>query len=212
MKVSLKSLLALFVSILLSLSLISCEWLTDQNDTDEEPIAHNITNPDNAKVGLYFADGSQSVVNAAWNDASSNELFTSNSWEPGLIKAYHIKVDVDEASIAVNYRLALVSEDEDPWYANGFDVYYLDPAAQISGRIDLDDEFKIGTLASVLSDENDSASKCLLPGESDIVTIVVKMREEAGNEYQGITVDCSVQLIVSRILPESDSFGDDYDG
>ena len=212
MKVSLKSLLALFVSILLILSLISCEWLTDQNDTDEEPIAHNITNPGNAKVGLFSADGNQSVENAIWNDASSNELFTSNSWEPGLIKAYHIKVDVSEASIAVNYRLALVSEDEDPWYANGFDVYYFDSATQISTRADLDDEHKLGTLASVLSGDLTDGAKRLSPGESDIVTIVVKMSEDACNEYQGITVDCSVQLKVSRILPESDSFGDDYDG
>lgn len=125
---------------------------------------------------------------------------------------YHIKVDVSEASIAVNYRLALVSEDEAPWYANGFDVYYFDSTTQISTRADLDDEHKLGTLASVLSGDLTDGAKRLSPGESDIVTIVVKMREEVGNEYQGITVDCSVQLKVSRILPESDSFGDDYDG
>ena len=77
---------------------------------------------------------------------------------------------------------------------------------------DLKSENRRGTLADVLSGNLTNGSKSLSPGESDTVTIVVKMREEVGNEYQGITVDCSVQLIVSRILPESDSFGDDYDG
>lgn len=211
MRAGVKTFFKLFVSILLILSLVSCEVHSDQNDT-EEPIAHNITNPDNAKVGLYSADGRQSVENATWNDASNNELFTSNSWEPGLFKAYHIKVDVDEASIAVNYSLDLVSKDENPWYANGFDVYYFDSATQISTMADLKSEHRRGTLADVLSGNLTNGSKRLSPGESDTVTIVVKMREEVGNEYQGITVDCSVQLIVSRILPESDSFGDDYDG
>lgn len=76
MRTGVKTFFKLFVSILLILSLVSCEGLTDKNDTDEEHIAHNITNPDKAKVGLFSADGSQSVENAIWNDASSNELFT----------------------------------------------------------------------------------------------------------------------------------------
>lgn len=218
MKTSIKSFFRLLVSLLLIISLVSCSDVFDPSgepippeDEEEEIVAENITNPDGATVGLFWADGTKGVENATWNDASTNFLFTSDMWEPGMCKVFHIKVELGDATIAVNYRLDLVSKDNDPWYGAGFDVYYIDPAAAVSTN-NIDGKYRIGTLSTALGNTDDLESKRLMPGESAVVTIAVRMRDDVSNAYRGVTVDCSVQLTVSRILPEEDSFDNNYDG
>ena len=59
----------------------------------------------------------------------------------------------------------------------------------------------------------DNASGKLLAEETATVTLALKMRENAGNEYQNKSIgsDFTIQLLATQLASESDSFGPDYD-
>ena len=97
--------------------------------------------------------------------------------------------------------------------ADVIDVYYVDPATQVSSRNDLTTDKKLGTLTEVLENLADTGNGTLKAGEKDTITIAFKMQENAGNEYQGKTMgtDFSIRLLATQFTYEEDSFVDQYD-
>ncbi|MBQ8388509.1 MAG: right-handed parallel beta-helix repeat-containing protein [Clostridia bacterium] len=57
------------------------------------------------------------------------------------------------------------------------------------------------------------SSATMLAGETDTVTIALKMQETAGNEYQGKQIGDSfaIKLLATQLTSEKDSFDDQYD-
>ena len=76
---------------------------------------------------------------------------------------------------------------------------------------------RIGTLAEVMGTEKNigkTINGSIEVGDpADVYTLVLKMREEAGNEYQNMDLGCtfSVQLLAAQMSAESDSFDNTYD-
>ena len=213
---------ALFTS---ALSLLLCVSLLIGTPfawfTDSVTSAGNIIKSGSLDVEMYWADGTKAPASVAWNDASQCAIFNYALWEPGYTQVRHIKI-VNKGTLALKYEVKIVANGEVSNLADVIDVYYHDPAVQITRRTDLTDDARLGNLTTVLGDVPNTACGYLLAendphntGNDDevVLTLALKMREEAGNEYQGLSIgtDFSVVLLATQYTHEEDSFGDDYD-
>ncbi len=181
--------------------------------TDSVTSAGNIIQSGNLNVEMYWAEGTEDPSIAAWKDASKGAIFNNDTWEPGYTEARHIKIE-NKGTLALQYKVMVVANGEVSELADVIDVYYVDPAEQIATRESLANAPKLGTLAEVLATLDESGTGYLAKGESDTITIALKMQESAGNEYQELSLcegGFSIQLLATQAPAESDSFGDDYD-
>ena len=208
-----KTLLTSVLSLVLCMAMLigtTFAWFTD-NVTSK----NNIIKSGNLDVTMEWADGMKAVPadnSADWTDASAGAIFDYDLWEPGYTEVRHIKI-ANAGTLAFKYQLNIVANGEVSDLADVIDVYYVDPATQITNRAQLTDANKIGTLTQVLAQISTTASGDLLAGEDDTVTIALKMQESAGNEYQGksIGADFSIQVLATQLTSESDSFNNQYD-
>ena len=199
------------VSLVLCFSMLigtTFAWFTDSVTSDG-----NIIQTGTLDIEMYWAQGKEDPSNATWQDASNGAIFNNNEWEPGYTEARHIKIE-NKGSLALQYKIIIVANGEVTDLADVIDVYYVDPAAQIATRDALAGVPKLGTLKETLATLDESASGYLAKGESDTITIALKMKESAGNEYQDLSLcdgGFSIQLLATQAVGEFDSFGNDYD-
>ena len=211
MKSTKKSLLTSALALFLCFSMLvgtTFAWFTDSVTSNG-----NIIQAGKLDVEMYWAEGNEDPSTAAWQDASQGAIFNNEKWEPGYTEVRHIKIE-NKGTLALQYKITIVANGEVSELADAIDVYYLDPAAQITSRDQLNSGNKLGTLTEVLANLDESGTGYLANGESDVVTLVLKMQEDAGNEYQALELcegGFSVQLIATQAPGESDSFGNDYD-
>ena len=148
---------------------------------------------------------------------SATPVFSYDLWEPGYSAGATLKV-VNNGSLALKYEFALKITDSktgaelDPEldFATGnladvIYVYLLDSCRQPT-----EDDVPAGTLAE-LTDNSTAVfdSGILAAGTSgDDINIVVKMSENAGNEYQGAAISFDIVLRATQAPVEEDGFGD----
>ncbi len=201
---------------LMILALVACTTLVVGNTiawfTDEVTTTGNIVKAGVLDVEMHWADGTSSVpVNDGWLDASEGAIFDYALWEPGYTQVRHLRV-ANVGDLALSYHLRIKAGGTVSELAEVIDVYSMEPARRIKSRTELTDEYKVGTLVDVLAGNN-TVSGGLLPGESCTLTLALKMREEAGNEYQNLTIDSdfAVVLEATQLPYEEDSFNNLYD-
>ena len=181
--------------------------------TDSVTSAGNIIQTGTLDVEMYWAEGTEDPSTVTWQDASQGAIFNYNNWEPGYVEVRHIKIE-NKGSLALTYKLSIIANGEVSDLSDVIDVYYLDPAAQIAERDQLNANNKLGTLTEVLANLAETGTGSLAKGEADTITLALKMQETAGNEYQEKALcdgGFSVQLLATQAVGEFDSFGDDYD-
>jgi len=183
--------------------------------TDSVTSSGNIIKSGKLDVTMEWFDGTKAVPASDsddWTDASTGAIFNNQKWEPGYTEAKHIKI-ANEGTLALKYAIRFMPDGEVSKLAEVIDVYYADPAKQITDRTALTDDMKIGTLAEVIANMGSTASGSLKATENHTVTLVLKMREEAGDEYQDKSIGSSfaIQLVATQETYESDSFDDLYD-
>ncbi len=205
-----KALLASVLALVLCLSMLigtTFAWFTDSVTS-----ANNIIKSGNLDVTMQWADGKTDPANTTWTDATAGAIFNYELWEPGYTEVRHVQI-ANAGSLALKYQLNILANGEVSDLADVIDVYYVDPAVQVSDRAALVDTYKIGTLSEVLAQVSTTASGELTAAESDTITIALKMQETAGNEYQNKSIgsDFSVQLLATQLDIEKDSYGPDYD-
>ncbi len=208
-----RALLMSALSILMCVSMLigtTYAWFTDSVTS-----ANNIIKSGNLDVEMYWADGTKAVPGAEsedWEDASEGPIFNYDKWEPGYVAVRHIKI-ANEGTLALKYQLSIAANGEVSKLSDAIDVYYADPAVQVTNRTVLTEDMKLGTLTEVLADLNTTASGALEAGKDHTVTLALKMQESAGNEYQNLAIgsDFSVMLVATQETYEEDSFDDQYD-
>lgn len=184
--------------------------------TDSVTSGGNVIKSGTLDVTMEWLDGKVAPADdAAWIDASSGAIFDYDRWEPGYAEVRHIKIE-NEGTLALKYQLHIVPTGEVSKLADVIDVYYINPAQQITDRTQLTDNNKIGTLAEVLADLNGKATATmgnLEAGAKQTLTLAFKMQETAGNEYQNLTIgsEFSIVLFATQYTSESDSFNNQYD-
>jgi len=183
--------------------------------TDSVTSGGNIIQAGVLDVEMYYADGSKEVpttISGDWNDAANVAIYKAEQlWEPGYIDAKHIKI-VNAGTLALKYKLAIVPHVDEviSALADVIDVYLFETAQKVD-RATATSGTKLGTLREVMATSITTGD--LVAKDSRTATIVLKMREEAGNEYQGLTIgtDFSIQLIATQFTVEDDSFDNQYD-
>lgn len=228
-RVTRRSVLASFLALAVCISMLvgtSYAWFTDSVTS-----SGNVIKSGKLDIEMYWADGKGPTDNTAqWQDASAGAIFKDDVlWEPGFVQVRHINIK-NVGNLAFKYKFAIVANGTLDTNANGhtladaIDVYYVDPAVQIGNRDLLTDAYKLDTLTNVLANiagANSTAQGVLYPagkepagGKSqETVTIALKMRENAGNEYQDMTLgtDFSVQVLATQYTFEEDTFDKEYD-
>jgi len=213
MKTTKKALFSSVIALFLCFSMLlgtTFAWFTDSVTS-----SGNIIQSGTLDVTMEWADGTKAVPaidSAEWTDASAGAIFNSKLWEPGYVEVRHIKI-ANEGTLALKYKVSVIPNGEASDITDAIDVYYLDPASQIADRTALTEDKKLGTLTDVLANLGSTAAGELLAGETDTVTLALKMRETAGNEYQDKSVGDGfiIQLIATQLAYEEDSFDDQYD-
>ena len=206
----LSSVMALFLCFAMLLG-TTYAWFTDSVTS-----AGNIIQSGTLDVTMEWLKGTDAPTDdAAWTDASEGAIFNSTLWEPGYVEARHIKI-ANEGTLALKYQLQIVANGEVSKLSDVIDVYYIDPAVQINDRTQFADEYKLGTLTEVLDNLGSAESTAvgnLLAGEKHTITLALKMQEDAGNEYQGLSIgsDFSIMLFATQYTAESDSIDENYD-
>lgn len=183
--------------------------------TDSVTSGNNIIKSGNLDVEMYYADGTQAVPakdSTDWKDASKEAIFNCDLWEPGYTEVRHIKIS-NVGNLALKYQLQLNANGDVTALTDAIDVYYMNPAVQVSSRTALNESNKLGTLTAVLAEMSKTASGTLEADKDVNVTLALKMRETAGNEYQNLSIgsEFSVVLHATQLTSEEDSFGSDYD-
>lgn len=204
------ALLMSIMSLLLCITMLvgtTFAWFTDTVTS-----TGNIIKSGSLDVSMHWADGKTDPAAASWTDASVGAIFNSKLWEPGYVEVRHIKIS-NVGTLALKYQLNIAANGDVSALADVIDVYFLDPAAKIENRFVLDSIAPIGTLSKVLSGMPENTSGELSAGDSAMITLALKMREDAGNEYQELEIgsDFAVQLLATQQTEEFDSFDDQYD-
>ncbi|MBR2047593.1 MAG: bacterial Ig-like domain-containing protein [Oscillospiraceae bacterium] len=223
MKKSKLALLQSVISLLLCVSMLmgtTFAWFTDTVTS-----SGNIIKSGTLDAELYWTDTMPTAGEPEWQDASQGAIFNYSLWEPGYTQVRYVKI-TNEGSLAFRYRLNIIPQTqntEEVNLADVIDVYLFPGDTQLTGREQLTDEYRVGTLSELMADNDGAAHGVLLPeGAQATATepageltacIVLKMQESAGNEYQNRSVGGGfrVVLMASQYTWEEDSFGNDYD-
>lgn len=188
----------------------SLAWYSDVVSAEQNKIETGVLE---AKMEWKDANGS-----TTYSDAADGAVFNStDKWEPGYVEAKHIKIS-NTGSLEFKYRLNIISNDEpaangldladviDVYFTNGevvVDPETFDPAATAVAADPAATIFTpVDTLADLMADPDGAAYGTLAIGEDKIVTIVLMMQDDARNEYQGMSLNFTLQLAVSQMTGE----------
>ena len=207
-----RALLTSVVSLILCFTMLlgtTFAWFTDSVTSNG-----NVIKSGTLDVEMHWTEGTNDPAadTTEWKDASKGAIFNNDKWEPGYVEVRHIKIS-NVGTLALKYQLHISANGDVSDLADVIDVYFVDPAVQVSGRDALVGIEPVGTLTDILAGMPGNASGDLDPDASNTVTIAFKMRENAGNEYQNkeIGSDFVIQLLATQLTSEKDSFDDQYD-
>ena len=151
------------------------------------------------------------TLDISLNNGDKTTLFSSENFlfEPGRSQVATATV-TNEGSLWLKYTMSF-SNVKTTGNADITDV--LDVYTVAAGANDLTDAAYLGTMKSLMTAGSFAAKdKVLAPGASESFTLVIKMQESAGNQYQGCGVTFDVVVNATQYNKEEDGFGNpDYD-
>lgn len=201
----LSSVMALFLCFAMLLG-TTYAWFTDSVTS-----AGNIIQSGTLDVEMEWKDATATGAQQTYKDASEGAIFNYDKWEPGYVEAKNIKIS-NVGTLALQYNLRIAANGEVSKLADVIDVYYAEGEYTLATR-EMTDLTKIGTLSDVLDGMPANMTGDLEAGKNDIVTIALKMQEDAGNDYQGLSIgtNFSVILMATQDNVEKDAFDENYD-
>lgn len=148
-------------------------------------------------------------------------LFKDVIWEPGKSYGYDFKVRNDGDTygangVAFNYQIELLNIQnltENVDMASQLKVYVAPETADDAATA-LTDENYVGTLADISANGGviRVSTKVMQKGWEDKFSIIIKMDENAGNEYQNASVSFDIRMNAKQATFEEDAFGNNnYD-
>jgi len=179
--------------------------------TDSVTSSNNIIKSGTLDVTMEWKDATATGEQQDYKDASEGPIFDYDLWEPGYVEAKNIKIG-NKGTLALKYMLNILANGEVSILSDVIDVYFADGEIKLANRT-MSQLTRIGTLTEILQGMPSNTNGDLTAGESDIVTIALKMQETANNDYQNLSIgsDFSVQLLATQLTYEKDSFDNQYD-
>lgn len=218
-----KALLNSILSLMLCFSMLlgtTYAWFTDSVTS-----ANNIIQSGRLKAQMEYSDD---LSETGWKDASTGAIFDYQHWEPGFTQVKYIKVK-NTGNLAFKYLLNIAPDGAVTKLAEVIDVYCIETSDKIDARTGLTADKRVGTLFEIINGKTISTGALLPEGKTDenntpsgavTLALAMKMREDAGNEYQGMSLSANpeghpttfaVKLLATQNTYESDSFDDQYD-
>ncbi len=203
-----RALLASVLSVVLCCAMLigsTFAWFTDSVTSSGNKIQAG-----NLNIDLLVKDENGKYQSVKESNAP---IFNYDKWEPGYTVVKNLKVSTT-GKLSLKYTMDIVAKGEISKLADVIDVYYAAEEVDVTDR-GLTGLAKLGTLRDVLEGKESTViNDILIPAENaeDFATIALKMREEAGNEYQGMsTGEFDLQIVAAQYTHETDSFDDQYD-
>ena len=198
--------------------------------TDSVTSANNVIQTGTLDIGMSYSEN-----NADWTaiTEASEPVFSYQYWEPGYTDMKYVKIS-NNGTLAFKFQLNIVPNivpaAGEVNLADVIDVYMFDANATVD-RAAIAAATPVGTLSDLMAENDGAAHGILLPkdgvGSTDVnpneavdaprgeitYCIVLKMQEEAGNEYQNLSVGngFALQLFATQYTWENDSFDHLYD-
>ena len=209
MKGTKRSLLMSVLALLLCVSMLigsTFAWFTDSVTS-----AGNIIKSGKLEVTMEWKDATATGAQQTYKNAAAGPIFNYDNWEPGYVEAKNVKI-ANVGTLALKYQLNILPTGDVSELADVIDVYFAEGEITLANR-EMTELKRVGTLSDVLAGMPANMRGDLEAEKNDTVTIALKMREDAGNEYQGLSIGTSfsVQLLATQLTAEEDSFGPDYD-
>ena len=151
------------------------------------------------------------------NDGTETALFSSDNnflWEPGRSQMATATVS-NAGSLWLKYTMSF----DNVQITGGADItQVLDVYTVDANATSLEGAAYLGTMADLMAGGSFAAKDAVLAPQSsgeessNTFTLVIKMQESAGNEYQGAGVSFDVTIQATQYTHEQDGFGNsDYD-
>ena len=216
----LTSCLALFLCFAMLLG-TTFAWFTDTVTSSGNKIKSGSLKLD-LKVLTEVIEDNSSTHNE-WVSIKNEQspLFTYENWEPGYTDVTILKVE-NLGTLALKWEARFASEQPLSALAEVIDVY-VKPGVEEEypdERADLKNEGwnNVGNLKQFVNTLSETTygylDGILTVGGTTSATlgIALKMREDAGNEYQDLTLgEFDIRIVATQAMKEEDSFGNDYD-
>jgi len=179
--------------------------------TDSVTSSGNIIKSGTLDVTMEWKDATTNGAQKTYKDASAGAIFNYDLWEPGYVEAKNIKIS-NVGTLALKYNLNIAANGEVSELADVIDVYFAEGEYTLTSRA-MTELTKVGTLSDILKGMPANMAGDLKANTADTVTIALKMQEDAGNKYQGLSIgsDFSVVLMATQDTVEKDSFNNQYD-
>ena len=144
------------------------------------------------------------------SDDKPDTVFDYELWEPGYAATRGVQIK-NAGTLALKYELNIIpnGEGELSALANVIDVY--SNAAWPTSRTDLGE--RLGSLADIVNGTVKINGNLAAGAADDVRYLTLKMQEEAGNEYQGLSIGTTfdLQVLATQDTVEYDSFDNQYD-
>ena len=211
MKATKKSLWLSAVSLMLCAVMLlgtTFAWFTDSVTN-----TGNVIQAGNLDAELRYRDVKESDPKAEYTTVTDETpaLFGNHKWEPGYSYGYDFCV-MNKGTLAFDWELTVVNLKMDEKTAKIADVLEVYTSAYTNdGPEKLE---YVDTLANLVNNNGGVIRKGQVwkPGNGNYFSVVIKMKEDADNDYQGANVTFDVVLRAKQAAVEEDGFGSsDYD-
>lgn len=195
----------------------------------------NVITTGKLEVEMLYNDGSVNENNeVTWiNAASANEpMFNLSHVEPGFRAARYLKIS-NTGNLGFKYQLNITSSYDYSTLGKAFDVYIIPNTIKPLERFNaaMNNDHLIGSLDQVIN-ENITLSEAVMYPESDgsinstknqtdlatfsepvYITLLIKMKDDAGIEFMDKTFEGSfnVQVSATQYSFENDDIDNSYD-
>ena len=193
---------ALFLSVISMVICVSMligstfAWFTDSATANVNTIQAG-----NLDVELVKADGSPLTTALGWVKAEGHEN-EAVLWEPGCtysLEGFKIR---NAGNLALKYKVVISGLTGDATLLNAIEFTVKKGDTEVS----LDD------FEGKLLPKDSAATDGFETYETSVITITGKMKQDAGNEYKGLSIDgIKITVYATQVGYESDSTNKDYD-
>ena len=183
-------------------------WFTDIATSKDNVIQ-------SGRLDIALTKGTKTDAGWVWTDTDGQAIFEYEKWEPGYTTTAVLAVE-NHGTLSAKWTAKLELDGTPTILADVIDIYVTSYHNYSTDRPDFNDGTwqKLGTVREVL--DNDGL---LLPGETidpghrQPILVALKMRENAGNDYQDMDLGANfnIKILATQASVESDSYDNTYD-
>ena len=171
-------------------------WFTDTASTAVNKIQAGTLNVDIVDKNGDSLDGKS----LSFKDVNNN---TDILWEPGATFNLDSFKIVNKGNLAFKYKVIISGVNGNAKLLEAIDFFVKIGDAEKVALADWD---------GILLPDGEAATDTMDAGTTSAITISGTMKKEAGNEYQGLSIDgIGITVLATQYTYENDSFGSTYD-